>query len=145
MDTAQAPSKPLCSHCGNYSSTSDYCSNCSRPIKAQHGVAATAPRSPAPTNLPGEELAGVLTILGMVILVTGSFFGLYVWGEYGTISSGGFFGQEVSVSNPYARIVAFAIIANSVIWCALLCGVGRAIRNTVVLSTQIAQLRAKQS
>jgi hypothetical protein len=95
-------------------------------------------------GLPGEELANVLTVLAVIILATGLFFAMYVWTEYGTISTGEVVSQEDSVTNPYATIAAFAIAANSVIWSALLAGVSRAIRNTIELSSQIAQIRAKQ-
>jgi hypothetical protein len=142
MDTLQAPAQTLCPHCGNSSKTSDFCSNCSRPI-AKRQVPGPAVSRPA-GGLPGEEMANLLTVLAVIIVVTGLLFAMYVWAEYGTISSGGFFGQEVSVSNPYAKIAAFAIAANSVIWAALLGGVSRTIRNTIELSGQIAQLRARQ-
>jgi hypothetical protein len=93
--------------------------------------------------LPGEELASLLSMLAGIILVMGLLFAAFVWGHYGTVSSGGFFGGEVSVSNPFAKVGAFAIAANSVIWSALLAGVSRAVRNTIELAGQIAELRPK--
>jgi hypothetical protein len=143
LDTLQSPTHALCSHCGNPSRTTDFCSNCSRPITGRQVPASIAPRPT--TTLAGDDLANGLTILAGTILAGGLFFALYVWAEYGTITSGGLFGGEVSVSNPYAKVAAFAIAANSVIWAALLAGVSRSIRNTIELAGQISQLRSKQA
>jgi hypothetical protein len=105
---------------------------------------ALASRPPAPLSLPGEGLATLLTILALTILVVGLLSAMYVLREYGTISTrAGLFGETVPVANPYAKIVAFGVAANSVTWSALLGGVSRAIRNTIELSRQLNQLGAK--
>jgi hypothetical protein len=140
MDTIQATAT-LCPNCGNQSKTTDYCSNCSRPIGSRQAPSSVASRPVA--MLPGEDLANLLVVLAFGILICGLFFAMYVWAEYGTISSGGLFGQSYSVSNPYAKIAAFVIAANSVIWSALLGGVSRAILNTIELSRLIGQRGAK--
>jgi hypothetical protein len=141
MDTLQTPAQTLCPHCGNQSRTSDFCSNCSRQLSIRQVPTSLAPRPT--TALPGEELAGMLMTLAVCILVGGFLFSIYVWAEYGTISNGNLFGQSFSVSNPYAKVAAFAIMASSVIWSALLGGVSRAIRNTIELSHQIGRLGTK--
>ncbi|MDB4948449.1 MAG: hypothetical protein JWM27_1098 [Gemmatimonadetes bacterium] len=141
MDPLQSPAQLICPHCGNASKTSDYCSNCSGRIAPRTAAGPVARPAPA---LPGEEQAAILGLLAMVILAGGLLSALYVWATYGTIASGGIFGQEVSVSNPYAKIAAAAIASNSVIWAALLSGVSRSIQNTIELSRQISRLATKQ-
>src|SRR5215218_7033732 len=111
METAQVPTT-LCPHCGNRSKTTDYCSNCSRQISARQPSSLVSPRLAG--TLPGEELANLLVMLAYGILGTGLLFSIYVWAKYGTIASASLFGQSYSVSNPYAKIAAFIIAANSV-------------------------------
>lgn len=142
MDTMQAAAQMLCPTCGNYSKTSDFCSNCSQPIAPRKipvpGIAAST------SALGDTELAGILTMLAITVLGGGLLVAMYVWVKYGTIASVGFFGQEASISNPIAKIGAFGIAANSVIWSALLEGVSRSLRNTVELRRKIGQLRARE-
>lgn len=133
MDTIQAPAGTNCPHCGKISRTSDYCSSCSRPLAARTMTPAYGSGA-----LPGSDLAALLNTLAAVILVIGLLTACYCWAEYGTISSGGFFGAAVTVSNPIAKLAAFGIGANSLVWSVLLAGVARAINNTIQLAETIA-------
>lgn len=138
------PVQPICPSCGTRSRTSDFCSNCSLPLVARQTRTAVTSPPPAPLSLPGEALASLLTILALAILVVGLLSATYVWSNYGTIStSAGLFSETASVENPFAKLAAFGIAANSVTWSALLGGVSRAIRNTIELSRQLNQLGAK--